>query len=491
MPINPDLLREDRGGNPEDVRKSEKLRYRDGAAVEAFLEADAKWRTARYNLDTKKAEYNKTNKAIAEKKKASKGKDKCEEEVALAKQIDAEVKQLTADEKDLNDQLNAALGKIGNMVHESVPDHKNEDFNEVVRTWGEVDKERKIDSTPGNYHHNEVLFCIDGYDPVRGVKNAGHKGYYLKGPGFMLNKALQNFGLQFLIEKGYTPVQPPYFMKKDAMAKTAQLSDFDESLYKVYEESSSEKETKEYYLIATSEQPISCMYSDEWIEEKDLPIRYAGLSTCFRKEAGAHGKDTWGIFRVHQFEKVEQFVYTSPEKSWEMHEEMTKCAEEFYKALGLPYQIINIVSGALNDAAAKKYDLEAWFPGYGTYRELVSCSNCTDYQSRSLETRWRNPDKEDKEKRYVHMLNATLCATERTLCCVLENYQTPEGVKVPEALRPFMGGMEFIPYVKELSQEEKERTQEPKEKKKAGKKQKKPEEKKKNEETKTEETKKD
>jgi seryl-tRNA synthetase len=201
------------------------------------------------------------------------------------------------------------------------------------------------------------------------------------------------------------------------------------------------------YLIATSEQPISAMHSKEWLEVKELPIKYGGFSTCFRKEAGASGKEMWGIFRVHQFEKIEQFCITTPEESWNMHEEMIKTAESFYQGLELPYRVINIVSGALNDAAAKKYDLEAWFPGYNNFRELVSCSNCTDYQSRSLDIRLRT-NKEDK-KDYVHMLNATLCATERTLCCILENYQTPTGVRVPKVLQQYVG-VDFIPYIEEL-----------------------------------------
>jgi seryl-tRNA synthetase len=174
------------------------------------------------------------------------------------------------------------------------------------------------------------------------------------------------------------------------MAETCQLSDFDESLYKVEGKGSEENDNNDYYLIATSEQPISAFHRDEWIEEKSLPIRYAGTSTCFRKEAGAHGKDTWGIFRIHQFEKIEQFVLTKPEDSWAAHEEMIATSQEFMKSLELPYQVINIVSGALNDAAAKKYDLEAWFPGYNAFRELVSCSNCTDFQARNLEVRCGN-----------------------------------------------------------------------------------------------------
>lgn len=223
------------------------------------------------------------------------------------------------------------------------------------------------------------------------------------------------------------------------------MSDFEENLYKVTGHSADEP----FYLVATSEQPISALHRGEWIDPTDLPIRYAGVSSCFRKEAGAHGKDVWGIFRVHQFEKVEQFCITTPDKSWEMQEEMIKIAEEFYQGLELPYHVINIVSGELNDAAARKYDLEAWFPGYGTYRELVSCSNCTDFQSRGLDVRLQvGKEKAGKDKAFVHMLNATLCATERTMCCILENYQTPEGFRVPKVLQPFMGGLEFVPYNK-------------------------------------------
>ena len=243
-----------------------------------------------------------------------------------------------------------------------------------------------------------------------------------------------------LREAEYTQIQPPFFMKKSIMEQTCQLSDFSENLYQV--EGTDDNEP--LYLIATSEQPISAMHMKEWIEPADLPFRYAGVSTCFRKEAGSHGRDVWGIFRVHQFEKVEQFIYCDPSESWNELDRMIRTSETFYQGLGLAYQVINIVSGELNDAAAMKYDLEAWFPGYDAFRELVSCSNCTDYQSRALETRYalKNTD----EKIYVHMLNGTMCATTRTMCCILENYQTEEGVEIPEVLRPFMGGLSFMPY---------------------------------------------
>ena len=286
--------------------------------------------------------------------------------------------------------------------------------------------------------------CHSIYFICSGVNVAGHRGYFLTNDGVDFNHALIQYGLAFLKSRQYKKLQTPFLMRREVMAKTAQLEQFDEELYKV------SGGAEEQYLIATSEQPISAFHANEWFEKpsEQLPLRYAGYSTCFRKEAGAHGRDTWGVFRVHQFEKVEQFCITQPEHSWEMLEEMLRTSEEFYQSLGLSYRVAVIVSGALNNAAAKKYDLEAWFPFQGEYKELVSCSNCTDYQSRRLEIRCGVKKMGDREKRYVHCLNATLCATERTLCCLLENYQREDGVVVPEVLRKYMDGREFIPYVK-------------------------------------------
>ncbi len=207
---------------------------------------------------------------------------------------------------------------------------------------------------------------------------------------------------------GYSPNQPPFFLNLQQMAKTAQLSQFDEELYRVSESGSNSDSDK--YLIATSEQPLSCLHSDEWLQPAELPIKYAGYSTCFRKEAGSHGRDAWGVFRVHQFEKVEQFVLCKPDDSWQHFDEMTAISEEFYKSLCLPYRLVSIVSGALNNAAAKKYDLEAYFPFQAEYKELVSCSNCTTFQTRELEIRYGA--KKGKtvvgggRKEYVHALNA-------------------------------------------------------------------------------------
>jgi len=232
------------------------------------------------------------------------------------------------------------------------------------------------------------------------------------------------------------------------MAKTAQLSDYDDQLYKV----TGHGEDK--YLIATSEQPLSAMYisgnsNPSWLDHSKLPIRMAGVSTCFRKEAGKAGADLRGLFRLHQFEKVEQFTIVPPETSQEEHKKMLALSEEFYQSLGLAYQVINIVSGALNDAAAIKYDLEAWFPNTKEYRELVSCSNCTDFQSRKLNIRY-GFNSGDSKAPFVHMLNSTLVATERTMCCIMENYQTETGVTVPEVLRPYCAGIAEFHWVREV-----------------------------------------
>ena len=286
---------------------------------------------------------------------------------------------------------------------------------------------------------------IDGYEPERGTRVAGHRGYFLKGNAVLLNQALIMYAMQWNKDRGFTLLQTPYFMKKDVMGGVAQLEDFDESLYHVEGEDGEDK-----YLIATSEEAMCGYHMGEWLDDKDLPLKYSGFSTNFRKESGAHGKDTWGIFRVHQFDKVEQFVISKPEDSWHMHEYMINNSREFYESLNLPYRVVNIVSGALNNASAKKYDLEGWFPGYNDYRELVSCSNCTDYQSRAMEIRCGSTKKNNEDKKYVHMLNSTLCALTRTICCILENYQRCDGVEIPEVLKQYMCGVDLLPFKRPL-----------------------------------------
>ncbi|KAI9190247.1 Cytosolic seryl-tRNA synthetase [Blastocladiella emersonii ATCC 22665] len=438
MTLDINLLRVEKGGNPDAVRESERKRGADPKGVDRVIELDQQWVKISFDVDAKNKELNAVKKEIGALMKAKKDASELLKKKA---QVEAEQAALAEAKKEAEDKLNAALNLLGNLVHPSVVDSNDEANNEVVRTWF---KDGKEPVQGARLSHHEVLQRLDGYDAERGVKIAGHRAYFLTGHGVDLILALVQYGLAFLKKKGYKKLMTPYFMNKDVMARTAQLSQFDEELYKVTGDAGDEK-----YLIATSEQPISAFHANEWIEEKALPIKYAGFSSCFRKEAGSHGKDTWGIFRVHQFEKVEQFVLCEPEKSWEMLEEMIATSEEFYQSLGLSYRVISIVSGALNNAAAKKYDLEAWFPFQGEFKELVSCSNCTDYQSRNLEIRCGIKKMGEREKKYVHCLNSTLTAAERTLCCILENWQTDDGFVVPPPLRPFVGE-DFIPYTVEL-----------------------------------------
>ncbi|XP_058770475.1 serine--tRNA ligase-like [Vicia villosa] len=436
------LFREEKGGNPELVRESQRRRFASVEVVDEVITLDKQWRERQYELENLRKEFNKYNKEISKLKRAGEDATQLIAESEVTKKSIAD-KEAEAGEA-LN-SLNSRLETIGNLIHDTVPISKDEANNAVIRTWGEKRVEPKLKN------HVDLVDLLGIADLKKGADVAGGRGFYLKGDGVRLNQALINFGLEFLEKREYTLLQTPFFMRKDIMSKCAQLAQFDEELYKVTGEGDDK------YLIATAEQPLCAYHIDDWIQPTQLPLRYAGYSSCFRKEAGSHGRDTLGIFRVHQFEKVEQFCITSPKEndSWDMHEEMLTNSEEFYKALNIPYQIVSIVSGALNDAAAKKYDLEAWFPASQTYRELVSCSNCTDYQARKLEIRFGQKKGNDQRKEYVHLLNSTLTATERTICCILENNQKEDGVEIPEVLRPFMSGKTFLPFKNQPNNEAK------------------------------------
>eukprot|EP00899_Mesostigma_viride_P029479 jgi/Mesvir1/9716/Mv12187-RA.1 len=431
------LFRAEKGGNPDIVRESQRRRHKDVTLVDKVVELDKQWRESRFRLDKLNQEFNRLNKEIGNLKKAKADEAAIAPVLAESKKVDEAIAAAKAEEDALRVAVENAIIPIGNLVHDSVPVSDNEDMNTVERMWGEP----RMDC---QWNHVDLIEMLGFANTDKGSEVAGNRGYYLTGAGTLLNLALINYAMAFLYKKGFIAVQTPFFLKREVMAECAQLEQFDEELYKV----SGEGDDK--YLIATSEQSLCCLHRKDWIDPKILPRKYAGYSTCFRKEVGSHGRDTLGIFRVHQFEKVEQFIMCSPhgEESWRMMDEMIANSEDFYQSLEIPYRIVNIVSGALNNAAAKKYDLEAWFPASKTYRELVSCSNCTDYQARRLETRFGNKKVgADARKEYVHLLNSTLSATERTLCCVLENHQTAEGFKVPAALLPFMHGIEFVPYI--------------------------------------------
>ncbi|KAK0460705.1 uncharacterized protein EV420DRAFT_1619919 [Desarmillaria tabescens] len=439
-----DLLNfiDNKGGNAEEIRESQRKRGESVELVDEVIQMYTDWVKMDFEANGLSKQVNAVQKEISAKKKAK----PADELVARKKELDGQVAAKKAETKEFEIKMRQKASTVGNIVGKNVPVSQTEDNNAILRTWHRADESDEPPVRTDIMPHHEVLLRLDAMDLDRGAKIAGHRGYFLTNDGIDLNQALISYGLDFLRKKQYKKIQPPFMMNKEQMAKTAQLDQFDEELYKVI------ASDDEKYLIATSEQPISAYHSEEWFESPDtqLPIKYAGYSTCFRKEAGSAGRDMWGIFRVHQFEKVEQFVITDPTKSWEMFDHMIANSEEFYQSLGLRYRVVAIVSGALNLAAAQKYDLEAWFPFQRAYKELVSCSNCTDYQSRRLEVRCGLKTKEQTRKVYVHMLNGTLCATERALCCLVENYQTPEGLVIPEVLRPYMQSRDFLPFVKEL-----------------------------------------
>jgi len=475
------LFREETGGNPDVVRASQKARYSSVEAVEHIIEKDKQWRNKRYIGDKLNAAKNTCSKVIGAKMKKKEDvgtsteipqdvksdlinmtaesitKLQVSQLKTLSTFITSEIEKNKTEMDELFSERDKILWEIGNIVHKSVPVSDDEDNNGMERFFvpekgviaeegSEKDSLKKsMEHLYPNKPHNHVdlILMLDGVDLDRGAVVSGSRGYFLKGPMVFLEQALIQLALQSLLDRDYEPLYTPFFMRKEIMKEVAQLSDFDDQLYKVVGKSSELKDDKSFdekYLIATSEQPIAAYHRNEWLDPAQLPIRYAGFSTCFRQEVGSHGRDTRGIFRVHQFEKIEQFCYTSPhdDKSWEMLEEMISAAESFYQQLRIPYRVVNIVSGELNNAAAKKYDLEGWFAGSKAYRELVSCSNCLDYQARRLKIRFGLTKKMNEETEYVHMLNATMCATTRVICAILENYQTEEGIVIPDILQQFM-----------------------------------------------------
>jgi seryl-tRNA synthetase len=318
---------------------------------------------------------------------------------------------------------------LPNFLHDSVPVGKDETDNIIIRTHGII---KQFDHITRN--HIDIGESLDLIDIEKAAKISGSRFYFLKNDLVKLNHAIISFSLDFLSEKGYTLLQPPYMIRKNAMEGAVILEDFINVIYKVHEE--------DLFMIGTSEHAMAAMHMDEILEGSKLPLRYAGFSPCFRKEAGAHGKDMKGIFRVHHFDKVEQFVYSRPEDSWREHERMLNIAEEFYKKLEIPYRVVLLCSADLGKISAKTYDIEAWIPAQKQYREIVSCSNCIDYQARRLRIRFR--DKTNEETKLVYTLNSTLVAIQRTLVAILENYQTPNGVLIPEILQNYMGGMREI-----------------------------------------------
>jgi seryl-tRNA synthetase len=420
------LIRE----NPQAVRAN--LEKRNNPEVLTMLEdliaVDKDWRVNLTKLNDLRHDRKMVTIEIAKLKKAHQEADK---EVAKAQDIDQKItimeKQVAEQEAKTRDYLM----RLPNLLDETVPFGKDDHDNVQVKTWGTIPKF----GFPVK-NHIDLALALGQIDMERAGKVSGSRFFYLKNDVARLDMALMCLAIDELAKKGYTPIVPPLLMNREAYEGVTALADFADVLYKV--------ENEDLYLIATSEHPMAAMYMNETIKEADLPIKLAGMSTCFRKEAGAHGKDTRGIFRTHQFNKIEQFIFCKPEDSPKLHEELLANAEELLQKIGLAYRVVNVCTGDIGTVAAKKYDVEAWMPAQEGYREVVSCSNCTDYQARRLGIKYR--EKEGAApKGFLHTLNSTMVATGRTIVAILENNQNEDGtIKVPQALQKYMGNTEKI-----------------------------------------------
>jgi seryl-tRNA synthetase len=404
-------------GNPENL-----------SMLDELVETDSKWRENLTKLNELRHQKKLVTGEVATLKKA--GKD-ASEKLEKAKAIDKEITELEGEVASEDEREHDLLMRLPNMLHESVPVGQGENGNQQVRTWGSI----PTFNFPVK-NHIDLALNLDIVDIERAGKVAGSRFHYLKREAVLLDMALMSFAMEEMVKKGFMPIEPPYLMRKEAYEGVTALGDFEDVLYKV--------ENENLYLIATSEHPMAAMLQNEVLKEEDLPLKLAGISACFRKEAGAHGKDTRGIFRTHQFNKIEQFIFSTPEKSWMLHEELLQNAEGLIQKLGLPYRVVNVSTGDIGTVAAKKYDIEAWMPAQNAYREIVSCSNCTDYQARRLNIRYREKEGAPT-KGFVHTLNSTALATGRTIVAILENYQQEDGsIIIPKALRKFMDDNEAI-----------------------------------------------
>ena len=416
--IDPQLLRND----PETIKRSQRARGNDESTVDLAIAADEARRSALGEFETLRAEQNQFGKQV---KAASK-----EEKPALiarAQQLAAEVKAAEARSREAEAAFDAAASRIENIVVEGVPSGGEENFV-TLREVGEVPA---FDFEPRD--HLELGEMLDAIDMQRGAKVSGARFYFLKGVGARLELALMSLALDRALAAGFVPLIPPTLVKPEIMQGTGFLGEHADEVYHL--------PSQDLFLTGTSEVALAGYHADEIVDLERGPLRYAGWSTCYRSEAGSHGKDTRGILRVHQFNKLEMFVYTTPEEAEAEHDRLGGWQEDMLQALGLSYRVIDVAAGDLGSSAARKFDIEAWVPTQGTFRELTSTSNCTTYQSRRLSTRYRG---ENGKTSPVATLNGTL-ATTRWIVAILETHQQADGsVRVPEALRPYLGGLEVL-----------------------------------------------
>ncbi len=408
--------------NPEIAKDSQRKRGIDISIIDKVLEADKKWRTLKGELDNLKAERNKLGEEIGKLKKAGKNPIEQLNRVSI---LSGKVKKSEEDLAELEKNRDTLLIDIPNILHESVPQGKDDTGNVEIKKIGKIPKF----AFPVK-DHIDIGAKLDLFDTDRAAKTSGARFYFLKNEAVLLELALAQYAMDYLVnKKDFTPVIVPDLVKERVMYGVGMLPHSKQEIYKI--------ENEDLYLVLTAEHAIGGLHMDETFKEDELPKRYAGFSSCFRTEAGAHGRDTKGIFRVHQFEKVEMFIFCKPEDSWKEHELLLECAEHLVQGLELPYRIVNICTGDIGSVAAKKYDIEAWLPGQNAYREIISCSNCTDFQARRLNTRVLRPGMKTD---VVHTLNSTALALGRTIVAILENNQNKDGsINVPKVLQKYCG----------------------------------------------------
>ena len=395
--------------------------------IDEVIRLDNEWKQARYEVDQLRKSRNEAARGIAAAKKSGDA-DAVAKIMSEVSSIGNKIEELSKMADDFLENRDSIRMRVPNILHESVPVGEDDQKNTLHSLHGE-----KVDLGFEAKNHNEIIENNGWVDLARAAKITGSRFYFMQGDLARLEMALQNYTTNFLINKNYTLVQPPLMMNKEAYEGVTDLGDFETVMYGI--------EPDKFYLIATSEHPLTAMRMDEIIEPSELPIRLVGVSQCFRREVGAHGLSDRGIWRVHQFTKIEQIIICKPEDSWSHHEDLLNNAIELWDSLGLHYRVVNICTGDMGTVASKKYDLEAWLPGVGEYKEVVSCSNCTDYQANRLRMRYRTSEGNSA----VHTLNSTAVATSRALVAILEQYQTEDGrIMIPEALRPYMGEQKFL-----------------------------------------------
>ncbi len=418
--------------NPAAVKASEKKRGRDPVMVDTVLKLDQSWKKELKAVEELKHKRNVVSQEINQAKKNKKEKDAAKK-IKEMRDVVEEIKEREYNANELLHQRNEVLKKIGNILDKEVPAGKDEQDNKELKKWGKVQKF----SFPMK-DHIELGLSLDLFDLETASKVSGARFYYLKNEAVLLDLALQRFAVDVLLKHGFSLHWPPFMLNRAALEGGVNLNEFEDTIYKI--------DGDDLYLIGTSEHPLLALKKDAVLQEDELPQKIGGLSTCFRKEAGAHGRDTKGIFRVHQFNKVEKIVICKPEESAKYFKEMQGISESIFQQLEIPYRVVAVCSGDLGNKQALQYDIEAWFPGQnekkGAYREVTSCSNCLEYQAVTLNTRFVT---KTGERKYVHMLNNTAIATSRVIVAILENFQTKEGtVKIPKVLWPYMNGIKEI-----------------------------------------------